>query len=282
MPFNVDSPNPADDAIVSQFPANERNSRRNIEDWMDFEHNKSTGRHKIPRGTTAQRDNITDWSEGSLWINTDTTPNRLQIQTASQAPFAWTDAGSLPPGVIVPYAGSSVPDGWLLCNGQAVSRTTYAALFSVIGTQYGSGDGLTTFNVPDLCGRVIAGLDNMGGVPNAGRLSGVFDSQTLGSTGGDQWMQKHTHTFSGQTGGQSNDHQHPSPYINEFSEAPYGSTSGPTSANVDSIAPATSKPLTGGVTSDHTHPFSGTTDEFGSGNQQNVQPTMVMNFIIKT
>ena len=62
-----------------------------------------------------------------------------------------------PPGTIIDYAGSSVPDGWLICNGQAVNRTTYAKLFSAIGTIWGSGDGTTTFNVPNLDKRVTIG-----------------------------------------------------------------------------------------------------------------------------
>lgn len=71
---------------------------------------------------------------------------RLTRNDASQI-----DAGSIqsPAGAVVMYAGASVPSGWLLCNGQAVSRTTYAALFSAIGTAYGTGDGSTTFNVPN-------------------------------------------------------------------------------------------------------------------------------------
>jgi microcystin-dependent protein len=66
------------------------------------------------------------------------------------------------------FAGSSAPLNHLLCNGQAVSRTTYAALFAVIGTTYGAGDGSTTFNLPDLRGRAPVGLDNMGGSAAAG------------------------------------------------------------------------------------------------------------------
>jgi len=85
-------------------------------------------------------------------------------------------------GKIVVFAGSSgwVPNGWLLCYGQAISRSTYVDLFTMLGTTYGSGDGSTTFNVPDFRGRVPVGLDNMGG-SDAGRLSA---SNTLGGTGG--------------------------------------------------------------------------------------------------
>ncbi len=57
---------------------------------------------------------------------------------------------SIPIGSYIPFGGTAIPTGWLLCNGQAVSRTDYADLFAVIGTAYGSGDGSTTFNIPDL------------------------------------------------------------------------------------------------------------------------------------
>ena len=60
----------------------------------------------------------------------------------------------VPPGCIMPYAGATAPDGWLLCNGQAVSRTIYADLFGAIGTAHGAGDGSTTFNVNQRSGAL--------------------------------------------------------------------------------------------------------------------------------
>ena len=71
--------------------------------------------------------------------------------------------GVLPTGTVVPYAGASEPSGYLFCYGQQISRTTYSDLFSAVGTTYGVGDGATTFNLPDLRGRVVAGQDDMGG-----------------------------------------------------------------------------------------------------------------------
>ena len=68
-------------------------------------------------------------------------------------------------------AGSTIPDGWLLCNGAAVSRTTYAKLFAAIGTRYGSGNGSTTFNLPNFNGRHVLGTTNtgnLGGYVSAG------------------------------------------------------------------------------------------------------------------
>jgi len=69
-----------------------------------------------------------------------------------------------PIGAIYPYGGSSAPSGYLMCDGSAVSRTDYSALFAVIGTSFGSGDGSTTFNIPDLRGKFTEGTPNGGTV----------------------------------------------------------------------------------------------------------------------
>lgn len=100
---------------------------------------------------------------------------------------SWQGAVSAPAGTIEAFAGTTAPTGWLLCGGQAISRTTYANLFTIIGTTYGVGDGSTTFNIPDLRGRTVAGLDNINGT-DAGRLDWA---NNLGTSGGTQ-----THTLS--------------------------------------------------------------------------------------
>lgn len=91
-------------------------------------------------------------------------------------------------GIIEDYGGAVAPSGYLLAFGQAISRTTYSALFAVTGTTYGAGNGTTTFNVPDLRGRVSAGQDDMGGT-SANRLTGAgftggVDGDVLGGVGG--------------------------------------------------------------------------------------------------
>ena len=99
----------------------------------------------------------------------------------------------MPTGAIVPFGGSSAPTGFLLCAGQAVSRSTYSSLFGIISTTYGVGDGSSTFNLPDLRGRVVAGQDDMGG-SSANRLTGQtggVNGDTLAATGGAE-----THTLS--------------------------------------------------------------------------------------
>lgn len=79
----------------------------------------------------------------------------------------------IPTGLITPFGGASAPDGFLLCDGANVSRTTYADLFAVIGTNYGNGDGSSTFGLPNLKGRVPVGLD-----------TGQTEFNTLGKNGG--------------------------------------------------------------------------------------------------
>ena len=71
-----------------------------------------------------------------------------------------------PPGMFAFFHATDVPEGWLLCNGAAVSRTTYARLFAKIGTKYGTGNGSTTFNLPNLNDRVLQGTTNTGSVGN--------------------------------------------------------------------------------------------------------------------
>jgi hypothetical protein len=88
-PFVIDEAAPADSDIVSQHPTDERDFRDVVESWNDFEHGAASGRHKIPKGTVAARDAITDWEAGSQWINTDTTPDTLQMNTGTKATPVW-------------------------------------------------------------------------------------------------------------------------------------------------------------------------------------------------
>ena len=182
-------------------------------------------------------------------------------------------------GVVLPFAGATAPNGWLLCTGQAVSRTTYSALYALIGTTYGAGDGSTTFNVPDLRGRVIAGADNMGGTA-ASRLtsagSGVAGS--LGSVGGAEThtlttAQAPAHTHGG-TAASAGAHTHTATAVATSGQnglSPYtGGQTGPTSGT-----------LTTASNGAHTHTIS-TDSQGGGGAHNNTQPKCCLNYIIKT
>jgi microcystin-dependent protein len=99
-------------------------------------------------------------------------------------------AGFVPTGVINMWATTTAPTNWLLCDGTAVSRSTYAALFAVISTTYGVGDGSTTFNLPNLKGKVPVGRDSANAsFDTMGELGGA-KTHTLTSTE----MPSHTHT----------------------------------------------------------------------------------------
>lgn len=107
--------------------------------------------------------------------------------------------GLAPVGSVTMYAGSSVPDGWLLCDGQAVSRTTYAALFTAISTTWGIGNGSTTFNVPDMREAAPVGAGTYSAV--TGTTHGTItahDAQTLGTFADDR-LQGHWQTNSSPT-----------------------------------------------------------------------------------
>jgi microcystin-dependent protein len=171
---------------------------------------------------------------------------------------AWQGAVSAPAGAIEAYAGSTAPTGWLLSFGQAVSRTTYANLFAVISTTYGSGDGSTTFNLPDMRGRAVAGVDNMGGTAASRLTSTVLTaSNTLGATGGTQ-----THTLTAAQSGVPA-HSHPISVANV--------------SNFTGIIGSTGH----GGTVTYTASTDNNTAANASSAHPITQPTIVLNYIIK-
>ena len=127
------------------------------------------------RGTTSQNNGFTG-AVGEITVDTDT--DALVLHDGSTA----GGIEIVPAGTIVAFGGSSIPTGYLACNDQAVSRTTYARLFAAISTSYGTGDGSSTFNVPDLRDRAPlgAGTNNSLGAVTAGAVaaSAVMTSAT--------------------------------------------------------------------------------------------------------
>lgn len=99
-------------------------------------------------------------------------------------------SGMAPTGCILPYGGNNAPQGWLLCDGSAINRTTYEDLFNVIGTTYGEGDGKTTFNLPDMKGKVPVGLNTSGSFNELGKSIGE-ETHTLTI----DEMPSHNHKF---------------------------------------------------------------------------------------
>jgi len=192
-----------------------------------------------------------------------------------------TDAvwgAGLPVGVTLPYAGTAAPSGYLLCYGQAVSRTTYADLFAVVSTTYGSGDGSTTFNVPDLRGRSVFGKDDMGGSA-ASRLtngnSGITGT-TLGAAGGDERLYQHLHAAGTLATASGGAHTHT---VNTTSGAGVAGSNNVLQEVID--APTGTAPTNSDGA--HTHTMSGSTANTGGNTtSQNIPPALVLNWIIKT
>lgn len=111
---------------------------------------------------------------------------------------------STPAGSISGHGGTTAPAGYLICDGSAVSRTVYAALFASIGTAFGDGDGSTTFNVPDGRGYFMRGFDNgAGNDPDSGSRFAINGGNTGANQGSYQSHQyySHTHTYGYNTNG---------------------------------------------------------------------------------
>lgn len=173
---------------------------------------------------------------------------------------AFTEAdGRTPVGAWLPFGGQNLAGNWLFANGQNVSRSQWPDLFARYGTIYGAGDGSTSFGLPDLRGRVIAGLDGMGGFPGGNRLAAVLNSTVLGATGGNQ-----VHA------------------LTQAQLAPHGHNVNFT--RFDPQPPSVSNnPAVGDWTVESSDNPPNTTDTSVTGNGQphlNVQPTMVGNIVI--
>ena len=107
----------------------------------------------------------------------------------------------VPVGAMFIWLTDTAPNGWLLCYGQEISRSTYARLFALIGTTFGVGNGTTTFNLPDLRGRLPLGQDDMGGV-SANRVTNV-QADIIGGSAGDEEIPEHSHGVPKTAGGGS-------------------------------------------------------------------------------
>jgi microcystin-dependent protein len=264
---------------------------------------------------------VKDSPQGSIFVDPDvgthleylhdvtiSSPSAGQVLTRNSGNTAWINQSlsvpaETPAGVISQFAGSSAPTGYLLCQGQAISRTTYSALFAVVGTTYGSGNGSTTFNLPDLRTRVPVGQNGSGTFATLGAIGGnetrALDvanlpshthsfSATTSSDGA------HTHTYSGTTS-TTGAHQH-----NIFiggtilaygnSAAGFGGGAGVMFGGNNGFLAGTNgdhahtfSGTTSGASTNHTHTVSGTTGG-GSGTANAfgiLQPYIVLNYIIK-
>jgi microcystin-dependent protein len=192
----------------------------------------------LPQKTTTER-NALPATVG--WTVFDSTLVSPQIFDGASWQYVGTPAGSL-----IPFAGSTAPNGYLLCDGTAVSRTTYAALFAAVGTTWGIGDGSTTFNLPNLARRTLVGSGGTG----TGTLG-----NTLGSTGGAE-----THTLA-----TSEIPAHTHTYTEPDAPTATGASGAPTTTEIQT--------RTAGVATGSTG---------GGGAHNNMQPSAVVKWLIKT
>jgi microcystin-dependent protein len=208
-------------------------------------------------------------------------------------------ATGMPIAAITAYAANgAIPPGWLLCDGQAVSRTTYPELFTAIGTIYGNGDNSTTFNVPNLTNEFIRGF-------GAGRTLGVAQSGailahthavsiTSGNVSAD-----HTHPFSTGAMSQNASHGHPitdAGHAHGYTTLTAGTGTAAGSGIAQTAASSTTtvgtgigivevstdhihSGTTGGISTNHTHIVAGATASTGGG--ENIPRNMPMFYIIK-
>lgn len=210
----------------------------------------------VGAGTPSSVAATTLTASAATTLNGDVTLGNASADTITvTGTMAGVDNKSGMTGEVRMWSGSSAPTGWLLCNGAAVSRSTYSALFGITSTAFGVGDGSSTFNVPDMRGRVPVGVgtgvgdgaeDTDGGAVPAGTaltarsLGEWTGTETIGLLAHTHEMKSHTHTWSdtsdgpstntsggpsvASTGGQSASHTHAHTIYNDWET---GATYGP-------------------------------------------------------
>ena len=225
---------------------------------------------------------LTSFTAGDLMYATaSTTIAKLGIGTAGQvlktntgasAPEWSTETDLCPVGSIIMYGAAAAPTNWVLCDGSAINRTTYADLFSAIGTTYGAGNGSSTFNVPNLQGVFPAGYDGGSSYALAATGGATTDTPTLSGTNAGTTLtssQIPAHTHGGVTTGW-----------------PSGSWTGGTGATQTAIDASGLSVASGSVNlslentgggSSHTHTWTGTSSAVDI-----LPPYLVVNYIIKT
>lgn len=230
-----------------------------------------TGTVTLPTGVTG--------ATGAITSNMIADGAIVDADINASAAIAWskmaTDTNYVytnPTGMLAPFAGSTAPSGWFLCDGGQYSQTTYSALYAVIGTAYNTGGETPNyFRVPDLRGRVVAGIDNMGGT-DAGRLSWQNVLGTVGASSITTDDGKQTHTL---TSSEIPAHSHS---LNvDSTNGGVATTSGPgyLKANGASLGregtPVTPISMSNAVVQ----------NTGGGSAHNNMQPTMLLNYIIK-
>jgi microcystin-dependent protein len=226
--------------------------------------------------TTSTGSNNTVLSHSPTFTGVPVAPTASPSNNSTTvATTAYVDQ-AIPPGVVVPYAGASVPTGWVFAMGQSLAKTgTYANLFAAIGTTYGSNT--THFTLPDMQGRVAAGRTDMDGSNN--NILSTINGHTLGSTGGSQ-----THTL---TTSEIPSHAHSTTDPTHAHSASGAGSVGNNLANGTDRAVGTGDGVNAGFFQSVLVSVAGNITGVGvaangsGGSHNNLQPTIVLNYIIK-
>jgi microcystin-dependent protein len=185
---------------------------------------------------------------GSAWVTNKLTDTHLDMSTI------------VPAGIVAATAAAAAPTGWFICDGAAVSRTTYANLYAAVGTTYGVGDGVNTFNLPNLKGRTVTGID-----------AAQTEFDVRGETGGHKEVQQHNH------GVTDPGHNHATVESNGVTYLPVGYIGGGNG------------PQSGAYPGGYNNGFLGisvnstgiTIQNYGTGTGKNLAPYMALHYIIK-
>lgn len=234
-------------------------------------------------------------NNGDIWVNTATGIAFVYYYDGNT--YQWMELLSssvpavneiMPAGTVVQTARSTAPTGWLLCQGQTISRATYSVLFAAIGTIYGAGDGSTTFTLPNMSGRSVIGS---GTAPSGNGVT----AKTLGGTGGDETVvltevqiPSHTHiqnshNHTQDAHGHANTLQVRANVGDVWSGQPnlddFPGSGGPISATNVVVGG-----MTGSITANTaTNQATTATNQYtgGGGSHNNLQPYIVLNYMIK-
>lgn len=230
--------------------------------------------------------NWTAWTSTAHLSDGEVTTATLASSAVTYAKLASDILQVLVPiGSVIPFGGSSAPSSqWLICDGTAVSRSTYSALFAAIGTGFGVGNNTTTFNIPDLRGRTAVGVNS------ATYLTAL--GQTIGSA--DAIVVAHTHGFTGAATSTAGNHTHylsvnqtnsdGNAFITGAQYIVYDGYAGGIARAYRFLYATAGTPSVGivGYEGSHSHSTSGTVDTTGSGaTNANLQPSIALNYIIR-
>lgn len=187
-------------------------------------------------------------------------PSRYDIAAVTRA-LVLRNNRMVPPGSVESFAGSSAPVGWVMCDGSAISRTNYYYLYSVIGNTYGAGDGVNTFNVPDLRGRKVLGAGQGNGLTNR-NLAAIGGAETHTLTSNEMPVHNHGVTDPG----------HAHSYVNNVGDQNTDNAFATQTAADNADYPQTTGSNTTGISINNAG---------GGQAHNNMDPFLVLNYIIK-